>query len=173
MQMGYQNAFRLALVSVSVALILTITMLFRVPLLGDKMYFHFGSAFVFTVALLMGPVYGAAVGAVGASLADMVLGALIWAPFSFVIHGAAGYFVGRIARGDGSNRDRRALALGSVMIVLAYAVAAAFLYGVAAVPIQVVGDVIQVSVGSVTAWFTAAGVRRCFPAIESFRLKED
>ncbi len=173
MHIGYKRAFRLALVSVSVALILTITMLFRVPLLGDKMYFHFGSAFIFTVALLMGPVYGSAVGAVGASLADMVLGALVWAPFSFLIHGCSGYLVGWIADGEGTSRDVQALVAGSLLTLLAYATSAGILYGVAAIPIQVVGDVIQVSVGSITAWFTAAAIRRCVPSIQLFRLKGD
>lgn len=169
---GYAIARWLTLASMLVALTLAATVLLRLPALGGKLYFHFGTAVIFTTALLLGARMGAAVGAVGSALADIVLGAMVWAPISFVIHGLEGYVVGRLADGRGGRRDLRALLAGATWMVLAYALAAGLLYGRAAVPIEISGDLAQVGVGGAVAWFLAAGLRRAYPRVREFRTGE-
>lgn len=146
-----------------VALTLVATALLRVPSPGGELYFHFGTAVIFTTALLLGARMGATVGALGSALADIVLGLWVWIPVSFFIHGMEGYLVGSMGNGQGKAQDVQALLVGSVWTVSAYAAAVGLVYGWAAVPLGIAGDVTQVGVGGVVAWFLAAGLRRAYP----------
>ncbi|HAI21382.1 MAG TPA: ECF transporter S component [Clostridiales bacterium UBA8153] len=146
-----------------VALTLVATTLLRVPSPGGELCFHFGTAVIFTTALLLGARMGAVVGALGSALADIILGLWVWFPVSFFIHGMEGYLVGSVATGRGNARVVQALLVGSVWTVAAYAVAVGLVYGWAAVPLGIAGDVTQVGVGAVVAWFLVAGLRRAYP----------
>jgi len=157
------TASYLALTSMLVALTLVATALLRVPSPGGELYFHFGTAVIFTTALLLGARVGAVVGALGSALADIVLGLWVWFPVSFFIHGAEGYLVGSVASHRGGARDVQALLAGSLWTVSAYAAAVGLIYGWAAVPLGIAGDVTQVGVGAAVAWFLAAGLRRAYP----------
>ncbi|MEW6524116.1 MAG: ECF transporter S component [Bacillota bacterium] len=172
MNRGYRLARYLVLASMLVALTLAATAVLRLPALGGKLYFHFGTAVIFTTALLLGPRMGAVVGALGSALADIVLGFWVWFPVSFLVHGIEGYIVGHIATGEGGFRDLRALLAGSTWMVLAYALAAGLIYGRAAVPVEITGDLAQVGVGGAVAWFLSAGLRRAYPRVREFRGKE-
>ncbi|MBQ8974143.1 MAG: ECF transporter S component [Oscillospiraceae bacterium] len=79
------------------ALICVATMVFTIPLPG-KGYLNTGDCFVILAGCLMGPAYGAAAGAVGSALADILLGYAVYAPGTFVVKGAmalAAYLVYR------------------------------------------------------------------------------
>jgi len=163
----------LALTSMLVALTLVATALLRVPSPGGELYFHFGTAVIFTTALLLGARWGAVVGALGSALADIVLGLWVWFPVSFCLHGIEGYIVGSVSTGRGRGRDVQALLLGSTWTVVAYATAVALIYGWAAVPLGVMGDLTQVGVGGAVAWFLAAGLRRAYPRVRAYRDSSD
>lgn len=151
--------------AVLIALTVGATTVLRLPAFGSKLYFHFGEAVILVSALLGGRRLGAWVGGVGAAAADVILGLLVWAPVSFAIHGIEGYIVGSLSDGKGGRRDAKALGYGAFFMVAAYALAAAFIYGKAAVPVQITGDVAQASVGVLVAWFVASAVRRACPAL--------
>ncbi|MDE6188783.1 MAG: ECF transporter S component [Clostridia bacterium] len=57
-------------------------------------YFNFGDLVIFIAAILLGPVYGAIVGGIGATLGDLILGYIFYMPFTLVIKAIEGLIVG-------------------------------------------------------------------------------
>ncbi|HHV61674.1 MAG TPA: ECF transporter S component [Firmicutes bacterium] len=154
---------RLALSALMLAMVVVATMI-RVPAPTYRLYFNLGEVVVYTAALLFGRRTGAVIAGVGSALSDLLLGYPIWAPFTFVIKGAEGYVVGAVASqastgieaggraGSGSSRrDLMAVALGAPIMIAGYAISAWILYGLAAVPVELGGDIIQCFVGALVA----------------------
>ncbi|NPV55007.1 MAG: ECF transporter S component [Firmicutes bacterium] len=178
---GEGDSRRLALSALMLAMVVVATMI-RIPAPTYRLYFNLGEAVVYTTALLFGRKTGALIAGVGSALSDLLLGYPIWAPFTFVIKGAEGYVVGAIAsravaspwpeggpdsrpgngggvRNDG-RRDLMAVALGAPIMIAGYAASAWILYGLAAVPVELGGDVIQCFVGALVAIPLARTLRR-------------
>ncbi|MCR4398575.1 MAG: ECF transporter S component [Firmicutes bacterium] len=141
------------------------TFFVRVPAFGTGLRFHFGEAVLCTAALLGGGRLGAAVGGVGSALADIVLGLLVWAPVSLVVHGLEGYVIGRLSDGRGGARDFAALFYGAGLMMSGYAGGAWVLYGRAAVPVETAQNLVQAMVGITAAWAVSSAIRRAFPAL--------
>ncbi|MCE4628268.1 MAG: ECF transporter S component [Desulfurococcales archaeon] len=59
-------------------------------------YFNLGESMVYTAAILGGPLVGAIAGAIGSSLADIILGYGYYAPGTFIIKGLEGFIVGAL-----------------------------------------------------------------------------
>ena len=75
---------RLVLTALFAALTCAATALLHIPSpIGG--YFNLGDAVILIGAFLLGPVYGAIAGAVGAALADVLLSFVMYAPATFVI----------------------------------------------------------------------------------------
>lgn len=139
----------LALMAVMTSLVAAATALY-VPMPGFRIYFNLGEGVIYIIALSLGARYGAICGGLGASLADLLLGYPLWAPFTFVIKGAEGFIVGHLAH---KNRNVALLAGASVMIA-GYAAAAGLLYGPKVIPIEIATDVAQTGIGAVLAIVT-------------------
>ena len=127
-------------------------MLFRIPGPGGNVYFHLGETAMLSAAVLFGRKEGALIGAFSAAIADLLLGAALWAPFSFLIHGVKGYLAGRFSDGRGGMRDVAAMSAGAAVMIAGYTLLAGFLYGAAIMPVEFVGDTLQGGVGVLTAF---------------------
>ncbi|NPV71507.1 MAG: ECF transporter S component [Firmicutes bacterium] len=156
---------QMAIAAVMIALTVAATTLLRVPAFGSRLFFHFGEAVICTAALLGGRRMGATVGAVGSALADVVLGLMVWAPVSLLVHGFEGYVIGRMSDGRGARKDVVALAHGTGVMIAGYALGAWVIYGAAAVPIEVARDLAQGGAGAAIAWFVTSAITRACPAL--------
>lgn len=125
---------------------------FRIPGPGGNVYFHLGETVIITAAVTMGSKEGAFVGAVSSAIADLLLGAALWAPFSFVIHGFEGYLIGELSDGKGGKRDIIAISAGVAVMIGGYTAAAGWLYGPAIMPVELLGDSMQGLLGAATAY---------------------
>ena len=163
------NTALIAKVGVLSALgVLAITVL-RIPGPGGKVFFHLGETVIISAAVLLGKKGGAFVGAVSSAIADMLLGAPLWAPFSFLIHGVEGYVIGDLSDGSCGKQDVIAMLCGIVIMIAGYTVVAGFLYGAAIMPVEFVGDSLQGSFGIATAYPFLRFVRYRFPDINGYR----
>jgi uncharacterized membrane protein len=106
------------------ALVFLITFLpfLHIPSPIAQGYFNVGDAVIMIAAILLGRKSGFIAGAFGSALADLVLGAFIFAPITFIVKGLEGYIVGAIA--NKSNNDtksviRRIIALIVGVLVMA------------------------------------------------------
>jgi uncharacterized membrane protein len=121
----------------------TAATLLSIPLPGFRLYFNMGEGIIYTIALTKGPFYAAAAGSIGASLADLILGYPLWAPFTFVIKGLEGFLVGSLRK----NR-LLALAVGMSVMIAGYTTLAGVLYGWKAAPVEFITDVLQTGIGA-------------------------
>lgn len=67
-------------------LIFIATAFFKLPVpMSNGGYVHFGDALIFIAACLLPVTYAFPAAAIGATLADIYVGAALWAPYTFVI----------------------------------------------------------------------------------------
>lgn len=86
---------QIALYAVCTAIVALTTFIIRIPALAGG-YINFGDTFIFIFACIFGPVAALISGSIGSALADILSGAMVWAPFTFVIKGLEGLVCGLI-----------------------------------------------------------------------------
>ena len=79
------NIGNLTRASIFTALVFVATTIIRVPIPATGGYFNFGESVIYAAALLYGPLVGGLAGGIGASIADITGGYLIFAPGTFII----------------------------------------------------------------------------------------
>jgi len=113
------GARRLTLIGVLTAMAAVTTVFTRIPV--GYGYFNLGDAVILVAGVLFGGFTGAFAGAVGAALADVVTGAYIYAPITFIVKGLEGYIAGRVyGNGNGKGRLMAALVAGACVMVAGY-----------------------------------------------------
>lgn len=160
---GSGRTLLLAYGAATAALTLAATLYVRVPGPGAGQYFNLGEAVVYTAAPLAGPWVGAS-GAVGAALADLLLGGAAWAPWTLVVKAVEGALVGWLAgRGPSEGRrwgrDLAAIVPGALWMMAGYALAAWVLLGPGAVPPELVIDGLQTATSAAVALVLAPALR--------------
>lgn len=74
----------------------TIVIVIPTPFGGN---INLGDCFILAGAWILGPIYGAAAGAVGSAIADLFSGYALYAPATFIIKGLIGLLAALIAKG--------------------------------------------------------------------------
>lgn len=135
------------------ALIFIATLFFTVKLPNG--YANLGDCFIIIAACLMGAKYGAAASAIGAALADIMLGYQSYAPATFVIKALMAVIAALIYTSLG-NRSKllavfSASLLAEAFMALGYFAFECFLYGFGAALLSVFGNAMQGIVNIVAA----------------------
>lgn len=146
------NVKNIAATGLLSALAVTAILVFRIPGPGGNVYFHLGETVMITSAIFLGKRGGGFVGGVSGAVADILLGAALWAPFSLVIHGLKGWIIGALADGQGGKRDLLAMLTGVSIMIIGYTLTAGLLYGAAVMPVEFTGDLMQGGIGVVIAF---------------------
>ena len=126
----------------------------RLPLAGSGGLIHLGNVPLFVGAMLFGRKIGAAAGAFGMGLFDLMSGWPAWAPFTFVIVGTMGYSVGFMAEKkpihNATANNIVSILLALIIKVVGYYAAEVILYGNWAAPLgSIPGNVLQVGVAGI------------------------
>lgn len=122
----------LAASSIMAALVCVATIFIVVPIPATQGYFNVGDAMVMVAALTFGPLIGAAAGGIGSSLADVIMGYSLFAPYTLVIKGLEGLLAGWIhsrGRGEGLLMMLLAWLAGGAVMVTGYFVVEYFILG--------------------------------------------
>lgn len=143
-----RSMVRLALVA---SLVLVATMFLKIT--TPTGYVHLGDGVIYGAALAFGPSFAAASGSVGSALADILTGYAMWAPWTFVIKGVAGWAIGRIGYNQGRGRQLLGMVVAAVWTVFGYAVGTAVMYNPQAAIAESLGNVVQVGSGVVIGLF--------------------
>ncbi len=137
---------KMIITSLLIALVTVTTMVVNVPLPGVKGYVNIGDTVVLLAGLIFGPLVGAAAGALGSSLADLLLGYAYWAPWTFVIKGVegflAGWLFGRMQQASGSGTILGATVAAAFM-VCGYFLVGILYYGLGPALVSLPGDLLQ------------------------------
>jgi uncharacterized membrane protein len=118
---------------------------------------------VFLTSLFFGASSGLIVGALSSFLIDFLSGAYEWMFFSLIIHGLQGFIVGwSLQKKIFSKQNSYFLSfvLGSLVMVIGYAVSGSFLYGWALSIAQTSSNVIQTGLGIVIAIILESVIRK-------------
>jgi uncharacterized membrane protein len=150
------KTFKIVSLAVFSALIFVVTAYLFIPVgIGN---INFGDAFILLAAVLLGPVYGAICGALGATLADLVSGYVVYAPFTFVIKAVEGLLCGILLHKALKKQKLPVwqmiltFVVSVLTMVLGYFVANTTLYSVeTAISIGLPNDLVQAGVSVVAA----------------------
>ncbi len=169
------DARDISLLSIFSAL-MAATTLYAVPLPYGGIT-HFGNTVMWTASILFGGLIGGLAGGIGGMLADLFLGAYVWAPFTPFCKLASGLACGLVSRGIESI-DRRAVAkvvlaviAGAIVNRLAYAPVYLLLFGHGAMLLWLMG-LFAPGPALVTYFATpviALSVMRAYPAAIAYR----
>ena len=142
----------LVITGLSIALVFVATCFINIRLpIGQGGLIHLGNVPLFLVAIIFGKKIGAAAGAVGMGLFDLMGGWTPWAPATFIIVGLMGYTVGWIAeyKNDMMGYILAIVAACAIKIV-GYYIAEALIYGNWIQPVMSIpGNLIQIGVAAV------------------------
>ncbi len=131
--------------SLMTSIVLISTMFLKLPTLTG--YVHLGDGVIYSVSLAFGGFHGAVSGALGSFLADVFGGYAFWSPWTFIIKGVAGYLVAKLGYGKTKLLQLVAMGLASLWIVAGYAIGTAVIYSPEAVPVEVLGNLVQTGSG--------------------------
>jgi len=87
---------KMVLTALLMGVIMVSILFIRIPIPFTQGYVHPGDAMIFLSVLILGYKYGAAAGALGGMLGDLIGGFAMWAPWTFVIKGVMAYLMGVI-----------------------------------------------------------------------------
>lgn len=125
------------------ALAAVLTMFPQIPT-GTGGYVHFGDSVIYLAAVFLGPLPGAAVGAVGHGLADLLTGHAVFVLPTFLIKGLIGFTVGKIAYQKIDVRHFVLAGLAALCIVtFGYFLAEIPLYGLASAAVVFISSPVQ------------------------------
>lgn len=141
---------KIAMMGLFLALTVVATSILKIPVPTFNLYFHLGETIIYLSALIFGGVPAAIIGGVGSSLADLLAGYPMWAPITLFIKGIEGFIAGSFAA---KGRAIHGLIFAGLFMIASYATAAGIIYGIGAIPIEIAGDTLQVSVGALIAVF--------------------
>ena len=165
---GFVSPKTVALYGVLTALTTAITFATFVYFAPTKGYFNMGDSMVFFCAFAFGWRAGAICGGVGSAVADVLLGAGFFAPYTLMAKGSEGLVAGVIGRIRGGDKYAKVLgvAAGGTCMVLTYLLSEVYLLqaGWPAALAEAPGNVLQVVVGGTVGTLLAWYVKRAYPS---------
>ena len=162
------KTYELVIYALFIALTFVATWLIniRLPFMGNGGLIHLGNIPLFVAGMLFGKKAGAIAGAFGMGLFDVMSGAwATWAPFTFVIVGAMGFFIGLIEEKKPFKtniaNDILAVIVAIVIKVAGYYIAEGILFGNWLAPAgSIPGNIIQVGVAGIVVILFIPALRK-------------
>ena len=137
-----------------------LTMVVRIPIPGTGGYLNLGDMAVVFCGLFLGGRWGAAAGAIGASVADLIGGFFIFAPVTLVAKGLEGFIAGTLGK-----KSTYWLILACCSMTAIYFIAELFLPGMgwSAATSELPFNLIQAAVGGIGGYVVYWAVTRALP----------
>lgn len=157
------KTFELVLTGLLTALILTGTMMIRIPVSFTNGYVHLGDAFIYLAVLAVGKKKGAFAAGCGSALADLLSGYAHYVPWTFVIKALMAFVMGVVidymkkrgtykAGGHRSLPELFAMAVAGLEMTAGYYIAASVMHANWFTPLlSVPGNIGQFVVGMLLA----------------------
>lgn len=157
---------KLALTSLMTALILAATIAIRIPIPLTQGYIHLGDAMVYFGVIVLGRRNGSIAAGLGSSLADVLGGFAVWAPWSLVIKSGMAFIAGSIMlRTEADHRfdipgKIIGMVAGGLFMTAGYFAAETVMYGNPAVAlIGIPWNVAQFAAGTAISLMLSAAVK--------------
>ncbi|HZK01298.1 MAG TPA: ECF transporter S component [Anaerovoracaceae bacterium] len=108
---------KVILTGLMMAIIAVSTMIIAIPVPFTNGYIHLGDSMIFLSVLILGWRNGAVAAGVGSALADLFLGYVHWAPWTFIIKGIMALLMGFAIEKAMKNRRNTVLAVASTVVL--------------------------------------------------------
>jgi len=155
---GSVNNTALSLVQVAImaAIIYIATSIIHVPFISGEGVLHLGDSAIFVAAVLLGRKKGAAAGAIGMTLFDILSPYIVWAPFTFIIKGLMAYIAGALAYRNGYEgknfmNNFFAFIISGVVMIIGYFFAGWIIYDLPNAIVAIPSNALQIAAGMVIA----------------------
>lgn len=125
----------------------------RLPISINGGLIHLGTAMLIISSVVFGGRKGAAAGAFGMAIFDVLSGWAAWAPFTFIIRGVMGYIIGRLCENKRGYKEvitwgGIGVFIGGAWMIAGYYLTEVILYGSWVSPVtSIPGNAIQIIVG--------------------------
>lgn len=155
--------------SMITAVTLALSMLVIIPVPATQGLVTLLDAGVYIAGLLFGAFGGGFVGAMTGLLIDILSGYAIWAPFSFIIHGAQGLVFGfwTMKYGQSTKQVLIGLLLANLVMIIGYAFANEYLYGTGTGIASLPGNILQTGFGSLVVILFRSKLINVFQALRA------
>jgi uncharacterized membrane protein len=115
-------------------------LIFRFPVPGDQGIIHLGDSIIFLAVLILGTKYAVPAAAIGHSMANILGGLAMWAPWTFVIKGVmaliTGLFIAAMLKNDKNYSPFKktvvkviGMMLGGIWMIAGYYIAGGIMFG--------------------------------------------
>ena len=149
-----------------IAGIITISIvLLKVPVAGGRLVLHPGEIVIVTSAYVLGRRNAFFAAGIGSALADLIVGASIFAPASFLIHGMQAWLIGTFLDGKLGRKDLGAMSLGATVVVLGYGAVSWVLFDINTLWVSISVDLVQTILGMIGAMFLLRLMRKVCPSL--------
>ena len=126
------------------------TAFISVPMVGTGGYVHFGDAIIMISASVLPCAYSCFVGAIGGAFGDLIVGAPIWAPFTFVVKALVALCFTSKKEKIVNARNLISLIPALIITLVGYYLAEGIIYGNFIAPFaSMVGNTIQIAASGV------------------------
>lgn len=151
---------QMVIVAVLIALNVALSYIVRIPVPATNGFVNLVEAGIFIAAILGGSRNGLIVGGLSGLLLDLLAGYPQWMIFSLLIHGIEGFVVGYFGYHKNIFSQVIGLFFGSVIMIVGYFLAGAFLYNWTAGIASIIGNISQAVMGLVVALVLIPVLRR-------------
>jgi uncharacterized membrane protein len=145
------NVKKLTAYSLIIALTVVLSLFVHIPVPGTQEFFTLTEVGVFSGAILFGGPAGLVIGGGSGLLIDLLSGSANWAIFSLIIHGIEGFLVGTLCYKRSKVMQTIGILLGSLVMIVAYALVTGLYFGYGVQIVSVVGNVLQCIAGFIVA----------------------
>ena len=97
---------KLVMTALMTALITVVTIIIPIPVPFTNGYIHLGDSMIFMAVIILGWRTGALAAAFGSTFADLLLGFVYWAPWTFVIKGGMALILGLVVFQSAKSKSR-------------------------------------------------------------------
>lgn len=159
---------KIPLYALITALTVAASLFVIIPMPGTNGFVTLCDAGIYTAALLLGPIGGLSVGALSGGMIDLLSGYPQWMVFSLIIHGLQGWLAGKFFQ---QNRKLQyfGLILGSLIMIIGYALATQLLYGLGAGIASLPSNFLQSGFGALVAIPLTEAIKQALPKFHSKR----
>jgi uncharacterized membrane protein len=147
--------------AIAIALVFLATRFTYIPAPVPPGYINFGDTVIFLTAVLIGWKGALVAGALGSMLADVSLGAFLYAPITLVVKGLEGWLAGVVMKRTGMKKPGIALGMlaGALLMITGYFLAETILlgffdetFGLAAALSNLPANLVQGAVSVIAGW---------------------
>lgn len=166
---NHEKTNKTIMTGIMMALIIVATMFIRIPIPFSSGYVHMGDAMLFLAVLILGWKYAAVAAGIGSLLADVMVGAAVWAPWTLVIKACMAIIMGLLIQKAEAKNDAAifglplyhliGMILAGIFMVAGYYLAEGVIYGNFVVPIlSIPWNVGQFAAGLAVATIVASAL---------------